>query len=73
MKEIQLKDVKVGQGFYVKETGFYYNRITLAKQITATLRKGSDWDHPIPMVPIIDGKYHVAFMVETIPVIIDDF
>ena len=68
MKEMLLKDVKVGQGFYEKETGFYYNRVTV------TIPEGiGGYFEDGGFIPTINGKYDVEFMKDTTTVVIDDF
>jgi hypothetical protein len=69
MKEIQLKDVKVGQGFYVKETGLYYNRVTLTAQITGSFHGAVNW---AGFIPVVGPKWELGFMEESTIVFIED-
>lgn len=64
MKEIQLKDVKVGQGFYEKETGFYYNRVEL--------KSNYKLDDPV-FLPVLSGRWEVVPMDMSTIVLIDDY
>ena len=65
MKEMLLKDVKVGQGFYEKGTGMYYNRISLAQQ--DDFRELGNW---VGFIPVIGPKWELGFIEENTIVII---
>lgn len=69
MKEMQLKDVKVGQGFYVKVTGLYYNRVSLALQVTGSFHGAVNW---VGFLPVVGPKWEVGFVEETAVVLIED-
>ena len=64
MKEIQLKDVKVGQGFYERETGFYFNRVSLR----VNLLDSYSADH----VTVLTGKWEIVTKLAQTPVLIED-
>ena len=69
MKEIQLKDVKVGQGFYVKGNGLYYNRVSLTTQVTGSFHGAVNW---AGFVPAVGPKWELGFIGEDTTVFIEE-
>jgi hypothetical protein len=63
MKEIQLGEVKVGQGFYEKETGFFFNRVSLR----VNLLDSYGGDH----VPVLNGRWEIVTKLAVTPVLVE--